>query len=427
MTDYPAWMPAPRPGIVPLHPFGFGTTLGRSFSALRQNPAVLLGFALGVQALAYLVLLVAVGAVAVASFTRLDTLTPGTEDFQAVLAGSIALTAITGIVLGLAAGALGVLVQGIVVSEVAAAVVAEKRTLGDLWRRVRPVAWRLIGYAALLSAAAILAIALLAAALFALGSVALPAAIAIGILLVLGAIPLVLWLNTKLLLVPAVIILERAPIRAAIGRSWRLTRTRFWPTLGILVIISFTFGVIGQIVGIPLQFVSMGLTTVISPTGDPDVGALIAVLVIALITQVLTILVQCVALIVQSTAAALIYVDCRMRHEGLDLDLSAYVDARDAGRQDLPDPYLAHIGRVLPPRAPASVAGYAPPAYPPPPYGMPPMPPTAAPAYPPSPYGMPPTPPPASPAPLPPAPPAAPAPERTTWAAPGSPDSAGRA
>ena len=46
MTAYPAWTPASRAGIVPLHPYGFGTILGRSFVALRHNPRVLLGFAL---------------------------------------------------------------------------------------------------------------------------------------------------------------------------------------------------------------------------------------------------------------------------------------------------------------------------------------------------------------------------------------------
>ena len=68
MTAYPAWSPAPRPGIVPLHPFGFGTILGRSFVALRQNPKVLLGFALCVQVVSYIVLIVATGGVAFASF-----------------------------------------------------------------------------------------------------------------------------------------------------------------------------------------------------------------------------------------------------------------------------------------------------------------------------------------------------------------------
>ena len=63
MTAYPAWTPASRPGIVPLHPLSFGTILGRSFVALRQNPRVLLGFALVVQTVAYLLVLAAIGGV----------------------------------------------------------------------------------------------------------------------------------------------------------------------------------------------------------------------------------------------------------------------------------------------------------------------------------------------------------------------------
>ena len=153
MTAYPAWTPASRPGIIPLRPLTFGTILGRSFAALRQNPRVLLGFALCVQTAAYLIVLLGVGAVALASFTRLDTLREGTDEFDAVMAGSIALTSITAVVLGLAAGALGVIVQGVVVSEVAHAAVAEKLTLRALWQRVKPVAWRLVGYSLLLTLA----------------------------------------------------------------------------------------------------------------------------------------------------------------------------------------------------------------------------------------------------------------------------------
>ena len=55
MTAFPTWTPAARPGIIPLHPLPFGTILGRSFSSLRQNPRVLLGFALVVQTLGTLV------------------------------------------------------------------------------------------------------------------------------------------------------------------------------------------------------------------------------------------------------------------------------------------------------------------------------------------------------------------------------------
>ncbi|MFJ6653215.1 glycerophosphoryl diester phosphodiesterase membrane domain-containing protein [Microbacterium sp. NPDC091313] len=370
MSANPAWTPAPRPGIVPLHPYGFGVILGRSFTALRQNPGVLLGFALGVQVLAYIVLILATGAVAFASFSRLDTVTPGSDEYDAITAGSTALTVIVGGLLTLATGALTVIVQGVVVSEVTAAVVAEKRPLRALWRRVRPVAWRLLGYSFLVLLALAVVIGAVALAVIAISAVLLPVGVVLGVLAVLGAIPLYAWLSTKLSLVPAVIITEHARMTAAIARSWRLTRRRFWSTFGVLAIVSLTFGAVAQIVGIPLQFVAIGFTTVLSPTGDPDVGSVVAILVIGILTQVITLLVQCMALIVQSTAITLIYVDARMRHEGLDMDLSAYVEQRDAGRADLPDPYTLHIGRDI---APRPTAPYAPPpgGYPPPPYAAP--------------------------------------------------------
>ena len=85
--------------------------------------------------------------------------------------------------------------------------------------------------------------------------------------------------------------------------------------------------------------------------------------------QIGVLLVQCVALVVQSTSAALVYVDARMRHEGLDQDLLTYVEARDGGSDDLADPYLVGVGRPAP--APRYAPAYAAPSYPPPPYGAP--------------------------------------------------------
>lgn len=389
MTAYPAWTPASRPGIIPLHPLTFGTILGRSFSALRQNPRVLLGFALVVQTLAYIVVLAAVAAIAWASFSRLDTLRYGTDEFDAVMAGSIAITVIAGLVLGLAAGALGVIVQGIVVTEVAHAAVAEKLSLGALWRQLKPVAWRLIGYALLLTLAVVTLVTVVAVAVIAIGVAAFPLAIGLTVLLILAAIPLGWWLMIKLLLAPAAIILEHAGIGRAVARSWTLTRRRFWPALGVIILISFTFAAVAQVISIPFSFLSTGLTTIIAPTGDPEPSAIIAILIGALLTQVVTLLIQSVAVVVQSTATAIIYIDCRMRHEGLDLDLLAYVERRDAGATALPDPYRAHIGRAIAPRpgpggypagAPYPVTYGAPPygasapapgAYGAPPYGQP--------------------------------------------------------
>ncbi|KRB36231.1 glycerophosphoryl diester phosphodiesterase membrane domain-containing protein [Microbacterium sp. Root180] len=408
MTAYPAWTPASRPGIIPLHPLPFGTILGRSFSALRSNPRVLLGFALIVQTLAYLVVIAAVGAIAFASFSRLATLQFGTDEYDAVAAGSTAITIIAGVVLGLAAGALGVIVQGIVVTEVAHAAVAEKLTLGALWRQVKPVVWRLIGYSLLLMLVIVAALAVVAVTTIAIAAAIGPAAIALMLLVFLAAIPLTLWLSVKLLLVPAAIILEGATIGRALARSWTLTRRRFWPTLGVIVLISLVFGFVAQAVSLPFSLLGSGLGTIIAPTGEPNATAIVGLVVTTLLAQAVTLLIQSVAIVVQSTATAIIYIDCRMRHEGLDLDLLAYVERRDAGATVLADPYRENIGRpavrpvygyqpaygapgAYPPYVqPAAAPGYAAHPYPPAPHGQAPYPQAPYPQapYPQAPYGQ---------------------------------------
>ncbi len=400
MTANGSWTPPARPGIIPLHPLGFGTVLGRSFTALRQNPRVLLGFALGAQAIGGIAVVVALGGLGLAVFGRLDRVQQGSADYQAVMAGSIALFAIAAFVLGLATAVLGVLVQAVVVTEVAYEVVAERLTLRDVWRRVKPVAWRLLGYTALLGAA-VVAVAVVVGTAVVLASLATPAAGVVLMLLVFVAmIPLYLWLATKLLLVPSAIILERVTISAGIRRSWLLTRGRFWPILGIVLVISIIFSTLAQLVSTPFSLLAGLLGSVFAPTGNSDTTGVVALIVGAVLTQLVVVLVSAVGQVVQSTATAILYTDCRMRHEGLDLDLLAYVEQRDAGAAGLADPFTVHPGRTAPPRQPtwAAPAGYA--AYPPPtPGGFPP------PGYPAAPTALP-------------SPVAPPSP--TTWAAPGA-------
>ncbi|MDQ1177155.1 glycerophosphoryl diester phosphodiesterase membrane domain-containing protein [Microbacterium sp. SORGH_AS_0421] len=465
MTAYPAWTPASRPGIVPLHPFGFGTILGRSFVALRHNPKVLLGFALAVQAVAYIIVTAAIAGVAIASFSRLDTVAYGSDDYDAILAGSVALTAVAALVLGILSGVLGVVVQGIVVAEVAHAVVAEKPSLRAVWARVRPVFWRLVGYSALTVGAVVILVGVLAGIVALLVIAATWVGALVGVLFFLALIPLYLWLTPKLFLVPSVIILERAPVFRSIARSWQLTRGRFWSTLGVVVVISFAFGVVAQIISLPLSLLAGFVPSIVAPTGESGAGAVVGVIVLQVVGQFGILLVQCVALVVQSTSAVLVYVDARMRVEGLDHDLQSYVEARDSGTTELSDPYLVGVGRIVerpapvPYGAPPAFAGYGPPSgnpgyvapagygapaaggygavpqgsvtpqqQPAPGYGPPPpaaasaTPPYAAPTAAPAPHTFPAPTAPAVSQESPAAPPAPPAPDRaqTTWAAPGS-------
>lgn len=428
MTAYPSWTPAARAGIVPLHPLSFGTILGRSFTALRRNPRVLLGFAIGMQMVAYIVLLLAVGGTAYATFSRLATVLPGSDEYEALFAGSTVITVVSAIVLGIAATALTVLVQGVVVADVAHGVVSEKLSLGALVRRVRPAFWRLIGYTFLATGIVLAVFAVLALAVVALSTAALAAGIVLGILLFIAAVPLSFWLTTKLFLVPEAIVLEGSGVFAAIRRSWRLTRGRFWKTLGVWFLIQLTFGVVAQIVSVPFSLLSSVLGSVVTPTGETDTTAIITLVVSTVLVQIVTLLIQAVALVVGASAGTLLYVDARMRTEGLDHDLQSYVDQRQSGAVAA-DPYRWHIGREVAPvgEGPAPLAYPAPGGYPPPPgYGTPPeYPPYAAPA--PAPGAPAPrtdSAPPTTPGPDAPAvdAPDIPAPSSTDWAAPGSSD-----
>ncbi|MFV0374944.1 glycerophosphoryl diester phosphodiesterase membrane domain-containing protein [Microbacterium sp.] len=399
MTTYPAWKPATRPGIIPLRPLGFGTILGRSFTALRQNPKVLLGFALPVTAATAILTFAAITGLAIFAISRVATMSPGSPDYDAVAAGSVALVVVGSVILSIAGTAVGVVVQAVVVNEVAHAAVSERMSLRRLWVRVRPVAWRIIGYALMLLTAITIAglavFALLVLAGMAIGVWVTP----VIVMVILGAVPLTLWLTVKLLLVPAVMVLEQTTIRRAVARSWTLTRGRFWVTLGVWLIVQVSFAILAQAISTPVSL-GVGLFGgLLSPTGENQTAAVIGMLISLLIVQVIVVLIQSVAIVVSSTATALIYIDCRMRHEGLDLDLLAYVDARDDGVTDLPDPYRQHIGRVIAPRTTAPRPGYAPPpagAAAPPPYGAAYPPPYTA-AAPPSPgqapAGYPPPPP----------------------------------
>ncbi|HKT56919.1 MAG TPA: hypothetical protein VJR25_09110, partial [Microbacterium sp.] len=351
MSAYPAWTPASRPGIVPLHPLGFGLLLGRSFAALRHNPRVLLGFALAVQGVAYIVTVVVVGFVSFALFSRLDNVPPGSSDYDQLMAGSVGFTVLVGVVLSLVVGAFSVLVQAVVVVDVARGVLAERPTLREIWAQVRPVAWRLIGYAALLIAALVVAIAVAAGIAIALGVANWAVGVIVAVFALLASIPLWLWLSTKLVLTPAVILLENATIRAGIARSWRLTRGRFWPILGVIVVIQLAFAALGQAIAVPFSVLGGLTSAIVAPTGG-DSQDLVVQFVFAAVVQMLVLLIQVVGSIVQATASCLMYADCRMRHEGLDLDLLAYVERRDAGETGLPDPFTVGIGRAAAPRFP---------------------------------------------------------------------------
>ncbi|MFB8190094.1 hypothetical protein ACFC14_12260 [Microbacterium sp. NPDC055988] len=350
------WTPAPKKGVIPLHPLTFGMLLGRAFAALRHNPKVLFGFAVVIQLVATVVTASVMGVVLFTTFSRLETVSPSSPDFEAVLAGTIGINLIAGLGVGLASTAFTATMQGVVAAEIGYAAVGVKATLRMLWRRMAPAFWRLAGFASLsvIALFGILAIVVSIIAAFVAGGAGgsvelIGVVVLVVVLLALAAIPLFVWLTTKLLLVPSILVLEHARFRDAFVRSWRLTRGRFWVAFGVTFLISAIMGIAAQVVSIPATLLSSLLGSVIAPTGAEDPSAIVGFVLAFLAPQILLLVIQAITLVVQSTGSALVYLDCRMRYEGLDQTLIAYVEHRDLGgtEDQLGDPFIVDPARAV--------------------------------------------------------------------------------
>ncbi|QHO71252.1 hypothetical protein BHD05_15255 [Marisediminicola antarctica] len=292
-----------------------------------------------------LLTLVVVSVAAFFSLSRIDFAT-GSEASDEIVAGSIGMILLSSLVpLALSLVATAVM-QGIIVLEVARQSLGEKLRFRQLWALARGRILALVGYSLALTAVLLMAVAIvigLVAGLSVLGSAGALAGVALALLLGAALVVLGAWISTKLAFVPSILMLERLSVRESVARSWRLSTGAFWKILGILLLVAVILNVVSSIAGAPLQFVAVLLPALVAPTGDET--AIIALFVaVTVVSLVLTIVVSAVILVVQSATTALLYLDQRIRKEGLDLELARYVEARQfGGASELADPYAARM------------------------------------------------------------------------------------
>lgn len=349
------WTPAPKRGIIPLHPMTFGMLLGKSFAALRHNPKVLFGIGVVLQLVAVLLSAAVMGFVLFTTFSRLQTVPVSSPDYGAIFAGTVAMNIVAGIAVGLASVAFTSIMQGLVAAEVGFAAIGVKSSLGGLWRRMAPAFWRLAAFSSLSVLAVFAVIVIVFAIVMGMASSGadeggmIAGVVIVIVLVAVASIPLTVWLGTKLLLVPSALVLERARFKDAFVRSWRLTRGRFWVAFGVTFIIGAIMGTAMQVVGFPVSLLSGMLGGILTPTGDPEPSALLGFFLVLLIPQILLLVIQTITLVVQSTAGTLVYLDSRMRYEGLDQTLVAYLEHRDLGwpEEQIGDPFAVDESRAV--------------------------------------------------------------------------------
>ncbi|RUQ86709.1 hypothetical protein ELQ93_06990 [Labedella gwakjiensis] len=307
---------------------------------MRRNPKATFGSALLVQGITIVVSVLVIGGVTWFAVSRITSAAP--DDRDAITAGSV-LAIILAALIPIAISLIGsVMVQGVVVAEVARATLGEKLRLGQVWRAAAPRLWALVGWTLLASLAALIAVGLVAAVVWLVIAVStdlIALGIGIGVIGALGLIVLYAWLGTKLAIVPSIIVLERAPVSRAVARSWRLTRGYFWRTFGVLALISIILSVASQVVTTPISLI-MGIGgSLIDPTGSVEGAALTTFVVTYILLILVSLVVTAVTSVVTAAAVSLVYIDLRMRTEGLDLELVRFVEARQAGDTSVPDPF----------------------------------------------------------------------------------------
>ena len=308
-----------KPGVVALRPLGLGDLYDGAFKTIRRNPAAMVGMA-AVVTTAFLVIPVVVTlALAVSGELASSVADPAAADGTGVVATGLA--RFLGPAFGLFATAL---LGGVVVHVVSEAVLGRTTSMASAWRAVRGRVPRLVGLV-LLNA---LLVALTVAVPVALGLVVGlqggwgPGLLLGGPVLFLALLALAFVEVRFFLLAPAVLVLERTSILAALRRAGRLSRRQWWRLFGIQLLTALLVGLVSEVISVPF-----GLLGALGAVGLSGTGGALALVFASYLSQVV---VGTLTTPFTASVTALQYVDQRIRKEALDVQLIA-ASQRQAG------------------------------------------------------------------------------------------------
>ncbi|MCC2308779.1 glycerophosphoryl diester phosphodiesterase membrane domain-containing protein [Cellulomonas sp. zg-Y338] len=202
---------------------------------------------------------------------------------------------------------------GLLIVSVSRSVIGQTISLGDTIRASRRRVWWVVGITLLyltviaLGYAAFVGLFLLAAvneqwALFAVTGI-------VGGLLLLAA---TVWLSVRMLLVTPALMLEGGAFWATVRRGWKLSRGSFWRLFGIYLLVQVIMSVVVGIIAVPTAIIA---TVFLDDPLMLTFGGIALSSIGDIISYTLT-------TVFSAAVAALLYIDVRMRREGLDVELA---------------------------------------------------------------------------------------------------------
>lgn len=305
-----------KPGIVALRPLGLGDLLDGSIKAIRRNP----GATLGLSVLVSLVCLIPSAALAAV----LTTVAFDGSDWSTASGslGTMPASVVQLLFTQLATG----LLSGMLVHVIGEAVLGRHSTMGRTWSATRRRLLPVLGAQVLVGMAVLLPVAIagggVALAVAGTPEVGVPVAILGG----LACIVLGLWLGVRTCMSAPAIVLEGLGVRAGLRRSFALTGGAFWRTFGILLLVSVMASVAASMLQVPFSIVGVGAAVV---SGD----TLSTLLVLVFVSHLGQLFSGALTTPFVAGVTGLLYIDRRIRLEGLDVTLIRAAQSDAATRQ----------------------------------------------------------------------------------------------
>lgn len=315
------WRPPPKPGVVPLHPLGLGELLDGAVQTMRQNPRVMLGLSAAVMAI---VGVLSTGFMVV-GLPRLMSAVDSPEG--EIAAGDIAdlvSGGFSGFLIPVALQVLATIVlSGLLTVAVSEAVLGRRPSVGQVWAKARPRVLALIGLSLLTGLLVTLAIAALVvpgAVLLAVSGPAGAVALLVG---VPAALALVIWASIRLAFAAPALLLEELGVVASMRRSWRLVHGSWWRVLGVLLLTTVIASVANGLLQAPFSIIAGVLGAVATPESATTAADITPMLVITTVLgNIGTVIASTVSAPFVAAVTALLYIDLRIRREGLDVALA---------------------------------------------------------------------------------------------------------
>ncbi|MGW4646135.1 hypothetical protein [Kitasatospora sp. NPDC004289] len=318
----PGWgqPPSPKPGVIPLRPLSVGELLDGAFTTVRRYWRSTIGLSLGV---------------AVAE----QSLTAGAEWWGYEQPDAIG-PAVLSIAAYLFAMLLGIIASGLLTMVVSKAILGQRATLGAAWAAARPQLLKLFGLT-VITTLIMVGIALVAMAPMLVLAVADAdgALIGLAVLPLLAGLAVMLWLMVQLSMAAPALMLEKQGVFTALSRSRRLVKGAWWRTFGITALGQFIAGLIAAVFVLPFTVIGMAAVGEDQFTPNSDFGVFGATTPpsLILVLSIGAILASCITIPLVAAINVLLYVDRRIRREGLDIELARAASAP----ADAPSPAAA--------------------------------------------------------------------------------------